>query len=163
MAPRPADILGGVRRRRSPVRAQVTRTRVSAAHTWLQLTDEQGKVFWPMYKEYGAEMDAIKHGYEENRRILIEGLPKAGLDTFLPADGAFYLYADVSKFTSDSLDFTKKMLEEAHVAATSGVDFDLRRAARHRLLVERDVDDASGLVGCLVGLGRHRPAFSPGG
>ena len=43
-----------------------------------------------------AEMEAIKHGYEENRRILIEGLPKAGLGTFLPVDGAFYLYADVS-------------------------------------------------------------------
>ncbi|ETR74990.1 1-aminocyclopropane-1-carboxylate deaminase [Afipia sp. P52-10] len=72
----------------------------------------------------GAEMERIKHGYQENRRILIEGLPDAGLDTFLPADGAFYLYADVSKFTNDSLDFTKRMLEEAHVAATSGVDFD---------------------------------------
>jgi aspartate/methionine/tyrosine aminotransferase len=70
------------------------------------------------------EMEAVKRGYEENRRILIEGLPKAGLDKFLPADGAFYLYADVSKFTDDSLAFTKKMLEEAHVAATSGVDFD---------------------------------------
>jgi aspartate/methionine/tyrosine aminotransferase len=70
------------------------------------------------------EMDRIKRGYQENRRILIEGLPQAGLDTFLPADGAFYLYADVSKFTSDSLAFTKQMLEEAHVAATSGVDFD---------------------------------------
>jgi aspartate/methionine/tyrosine aminotransferase len=71
-----------------------------------------------------AEMDRIKRGYQENRRILIEGLPQAGLDTFLPADGAFYLYADVSKFTSDSLAFTKQMLEEAHVAATSGIDFD---------------------------------------
>src|SRR5690349_21289358 len=55
------------------------------------------------------EMDRIKRGYQENRRILIEGLPQAGLDTFLPADGAFYLYADVSKFTSDSLAFTKQM------------------------------------------------------
>ena len=45
-----------------------------------------------------AEMEAVKHGYEENRRILIDGLPKAGLDTFLPVDGAFYLYADVSRF-----------------------------------------------------------------
>ena len=43
---------------------------------------------------------------------------------FLPADGAFYLYADVSDFTSDSFDFAKRMLEEAHVAATPGVDFD---------------------------------------
>jgi aspartate/methionine/tyrosine aminotransferase len=71
-----------------------------------------------------AEMDAVKRGYEENRKILIEGLPKAGLDKFLPADGAFYLYADVSRFTKDSFAFAKQMLEETHVAATPGIDFD---------------------------------------
>ncbi|BBO12839.1 pyridoxal phosphate-dependent aminotransferase [Bradyrhizobium sp. TM102] len=71
-----------------------------------------------------AEMEAIKHGYQENRRILIEGLPKAGLSKFLPADGAFYLYADVSGFTSDSFEFAKQMLEQARVAATPGLDFD---------------------------------------
>ncbi len=71
-----------------------------------------------------AEMEAIKHGYLENRRILIEGLPKAGLKKFLPADGAFYLYADVSDFTSDSFEFASEMLEKAHVAATPGIDFD---------------------------------------
>ncbi|MCC8942528.1 aminotransferase class I/II-fold pyridoxal phosphate-dependent enzyme [Bradyrhizobium sp. Arg68] len=70
------------------------------------------------------EMEAIKRGYQENRRILIEGLPKAGLTKFLPADGAFYLYADVSAFTSDSFAFASEMLEKAHVAATPGVDFD---------------------------------------
>ncbi len=71
-----------------------------------------------------AEMEEIKHGYQENRRILIEGLPKAGLSKFLPADGAFYLYADVSDFTPDSFEFAKQMLEQAHVAATPGLDFD---------------------------------------
>jgi aspartate/methionine/tyrosine aminotransferase len=70
------------------------------------------------------EMEAIKRGYLENRHILIEGLPRAGITKFLPADGAFYLYADVSDFTSDSLAFAKTMLEQAHVAATPGVDFD---------------------------------------
>ena len=55
---------------------------------------------------------------------MIEGLPKAGLDQFLPADGAFYLYADVSRFSDDSFAFAKKMLDETHVAATPGVDFD---------------------------------------
>ena len=69
-------------------------------------------------------MEAVKHGYEENRRILTEGLPKAGLDKFLPVDGAFYLYADISKFSDDSLDFAKRMLNEAGVAATPGIDFD---------------------------------------
>jgi aspartate/methionine/tyrosine aminotransferase len=71
-----------------------------------------------------GEMEAVKRGYVENRKILIEGLPKAGLDRFLPADGAFYLYADVSRFSEDSFAFAKKMLEETHVAATPGVDFD---------------------------------------
>ena len=70
------------------------------------------------------ELEAIKHGYEDNRKILIEGLPKAGLDKFLPVDGAFYLYADISRFSDDSFDFAKRLLQEAHVAATPGVDFD---------------------------------------
>jgi len=70
------------------------------------------------------EMEAVKHGYEENRRILTEGLPKAGIDKFLPVDGAFYLYANISRFSDDSLDFAKRMLNEAGVAATPGIDFD---------------------------------------
>jgi len=71
-----------------------------------------------------AEMEAVKHGYEENRRILLYGLPKAGIEKILPVDGAFYLYADMSRFCDDSFDFAKRMLEETHVAATPGVDFD---------------------------------------
>ena len=72
------------------------------------------------------EMETVKHGYEENRRILVEGLPKAGLDKFFPVDGAFYLYADISRFSDDSLAFAKQMLDEAGVAATPGIDFDPR-------------------------------------
>ncbi len=71
-----------------------------------------------------AEMETVKHGYRENRRILAEGLPQAGLDKFLPVDGAFYLYANISHFSDDSLDFAKRMLNEAGVAATPGLDFD---------------------------------------
>src|SRR5215468_10214574 len=70
------------------------------------------------------EMEAVKHSYEINRRMLMEGLPRVGFDQFLPVDGAFYLYADVSRFCSDSLDFARRMLEEAGVAATPGADFD---------------------------------------
>jgi aspartate/methionine/tyrosine aminotransferase len=69
-------------------------------------------------------MEAVKHGYEENRRILLDGLPEAGFDTFLPVDGAFYLYADVSRFSDDSFEFAKRRLAQTHVAATPGVDFD---------------------------------------
>ncbi|TMJ85198.1 MAG: aminotransferase class I/II-fold pyridoxal phosphate-dependent enzyme [Alphaproteobacteria bacterium] len=71
-----------------------------------------------------AEMEAVKHGYEENRRILLEGLPKAGLDKTLPVDGAFYLYTDVSRFSDDSFEFARRMLAQTHVAATPGIDFD---------------------------------------
>jgi aspartate/methionine/tyrosine aminotransferase len=70
------------------------------------------------------ELEAVKHTYEANRRVLIDGLPKAGLDRFLPVDGAFYLYADVSRFGDDSFAFAKRLLEEAHVAVTPGIDFD---------------------------------------
>ena len=70
------------------------------------------------------ELENVKHGYEENRRILLDGLPRAGLDSFLPVDGAFYLYVDTSRFSDDSFDFAKRMLEQAGVAATPGVDFD---------------------------------------
>jgi aspartate/methionine/tyrosine aminotransferase len=71
-----------------------------------------------------AEAEAVKHIYEANRQVLLAGLPAAGLDRILPVDGAFYLYADISRFSSDSLAFAKQMLEEARVAATPGVDFD---------------------------------------
>jgi len=94
-----------------------------------------------------AEMEGVKHGYEANRRILIDGLPKAGIDKFLPADGAFYLYADVSRFCDDSLDFAKRMLEETHVAATPGVDFDPVNG-RHfiRFCYARSADDMRAAV-----------------
>src|ERR1700731_791964 len=67
-----------------------------------------------------AEVEAVKHIYEANRLILLDGLPKAGLDRILPVDGAFYLYADVSRFSSDSFAFAKQMLEEAPGGATPG-------------------------------------------
>jgi aspartate/methionine/tyrosine aminotransferase len=70
------------------------------------------------------ELETIRHGYELNRQILVEGLPRAGLSKFLPVDGAFYLYADVADFSNDSFDFAKRLLQEAHVATTPGVDFD---------------------------------------
>jgi aspartate/methionine/tyrosine aminotransferase len=71
-----------------------------------------------------TELETVRRRYEENRRILLAGLPRVGLDSFLPADGAFYLYADVSRFSTDSFAFATRMLEEAGVATTPGVDFD---------------------------------------
>lgn len=68
--------------------------------------------------------------YARNRALLLEELPKAGFDRLAPADGAFYIYADVSHLTNDSTLFCKRMLEEVGVAATPGVDFDPDRGHR---------------------------------
>jgi aspartate/methionine/tyrosine aminotransferase len=77
------------------------------------------------------ELEANKQVYAANRALLLDALPKAGLSRILPADGAFYLYIDVSEFASDSIAFTKAMLEDIGVAATSGVDFDAERGGRY--------------------------------
>ena len=62
--------------------------------------------------------------YAANRELLLRELPKAGISSFAPADGAFYLYADISHLTQDSEQFCRRMLNETGVAATPGVDFD---------------------------------------
>jgi aspartate/methionine/tyrosine aminotransferase len=75
------------------------------------------------------ELDAHVARYKANRDLLMAGLPAAGFDRLTPAQGAFYIYADVSHLTNDSRDFCKRMLAEAGVAATPGVDFDRARGA----------------------------------
>ncbi|WP_085933257.1 pyridoxal phosphate-dependent aminotransferase [Enhydrobacter aerosaccus] len=75
------------------------------------------------------ELEGHVRRYRANRDLLMEGLPRAGLDRLTPAQGAFYLYADVSHLTNDSRDFCKRMLLEAGVATTPGVDFDRERGA----------------------------------
>jgi aspartate/methionine/tyrosine aminotransferase len=80
------------------------------------------------------ELDASVARYAENRALLLEALPKAGFERFAPADGAFYLYADIAHLTNDSRDFCRRMLNEIGVACTPGVDFDpLRGHATLRL------------------------------
>jgi aspartate/methionine/tyrosine aminotransferase len=77
------------------------------------------------------ELEANKRVYAENRAMLLDALPAAGLERILPPDGAFYLYADISDFSSDSIAFTRDMLAEIGVAATPGVDFDAERGNRY--------------------------------
>ena len=74
-----------------------------------------------------AELDANVARYGENRALLLEELPKAGFTRFAPADGAFYLYADVAHLTNDSPEFCRRMLREIGVACTPGIDFDPTR------------------------------------
>ena len=75
------------------------------------------------------ELDGHVRRYRTNRDLLLKGLPEAGFERFAPAEGAFYLYADVAHLTNDSRDFCKRMLAEAGVATTPGVDFDRARGA----------------------------------
>ena len=71
-----------------------------------------------------AEADELVHQYAINRDLLLRGLPEIGLDRLAPADGAFYIYADVSDFTTDSLSFCEKLLADTGVAIAPGIDFD---------------------------------------
>ncbi|HWA45670.1 MAG TPA: aminotransferase class I/II-fold pyridoxal phosphate-dependent enzyme [Hypericibacter adhaerens] len=78
------------------------------------------------------ELDAKVAHYAENRALLLRELPKAGFDRLAPADGAFYLFADIGHLTNDSTSFCEQMLDQTGVAATPGVDFDPARG--HRFL-----------------------------
>jgi aspartate/methionine/tyrosine aminotransferase len=73
------------------------------------------------------ELDGNVARYAENRALLLAELPKAGFDRFAPADGAFYLYADIAHLTNDSAEFCRRMLRETGVACTPGTDFDRAR------------------------------------
>ena len=88
------------------------------------------------------ELERNKKVYEKNREILLNELPQAGIDKTFPADGAFYLYADMSRFTDDSLVFAHKMLDEIGVATTPGIDFDPHNGKQYvRFSYARSSDD----------------------
>ncbi|MDO6963048.1 pyridoxal phosphate-dependent aminotransferase [Rhizobium alvei] len=74
--------------------------------------------------EAGPELEQVKESYKANRMLLAERLPALGLPLLSPADGAFYAYVDISRYSNDSMDFARRMLSEIHVAATPGIDFD---------------------------------------
>ncbi len=77
-----------------------------------------------------AELRGNVARYARNRALLLERLPQAGFDRLSPAEGAFYLYADVGHLTNDSVAFCAAMLAEIGIAATPGVDFDRTRGNR---------------------------------
>jgi len=80
------------------------------------------------------ELEAVKAGYARNRAYLLEELPKIGLTEMHPVDGAFYIYADIARYTNDSIGFCRRMLEETGVAATPGLDFDPIEGAHYMRL-----------------------------
>jgi aspartate/methionine/tyrosine aminotransferase len=77
------------------------------------------------------ELDLNVARYATNRALLLDQLPKAGFDRLAPVDGAFYIYADVSKLTDDTVSFCRRILNETGVAVTPGVDFDPVRGHRY--------------------------------
>jgi len=91
----------------------------------------------PTLSQYGAvaaftpeaisEAEGHLHQYANNRTLLLNGLRDIGIDRLAPTDGAFYVYADVSDFTGDSMAFCSKLLADTGVAIAPGIDFDTVR------------------------------------
>ncbi len=77
-----------------------------------------------------AELEANVARYAENRALLLHALPAIGLDRLAPADGAFYVYADVGDHTENSLAWVRQVLADTGVALAPGVDFDTTDGSR---------------------------------
>jgi aspartate/methionine/tyrosine aminotransferase len=76
------------------------------------------------------ELQSNIAAYAVNRELLLNALPEAGLDRLSQADGAFYIYADISDWTDDSAAFCRALLDETGVAITPGLDFDPVRGSQ---------------------------------
>ena len=76
------------------------------------------------------ELEAVKRGYEHNRSLYMKRLPELGFRAIQPMDGGFYAYADASALCNDTSEFAARLLEEAGVAVTPGLDFDTRQGSR---------------------------------
>jgi aspartate/methionine/tyrosine aminotransferase len=98
-----------------------------------------------------AEADGHLVHYAANRDRLCNGLRDIGINRLAPTDGAFYVYADVSEFTGDSLAFCEKLLADTGVAIAPGVDFDTRRGGSYVRLSfagpATDIDEAVARIG----------------
>jgi aspartate/methionine/tyrosine aminotransferase len=99
-----------------------------------------------------AECDSHVSRYATNRALLLNGLRRLGIDRLAPADGAFYVYADISHLTDDSAAFCARLLDEAGVAAAPGVDFD--PVDGHRFIRFSFAGSAAAVEGALEALER---------
>lgn len=104
------------------------------------------------------ELEANRAVYARNRALMLEGLPRAGFARIAPPDGAFYIYADVSDMGEDSRALAARILGEAGVAVTPGLDFDPVRGGRTlRFSYARATEDiAEGLARLEDWAGRRR-------
>jgi aspartate/methionine/tyrosine aminotransferase len=78
-----------------------------------------------------AELDGHVRRYAGNRELLVAGLPRLGISRLAPADGAFYVYADVGHLTDDSMAFAREVLARTGVAVATGIDFDTVDGGRY--------------------------------
>lgn len=69
-------------------------------------------------------LERHRETYRRNRTLLLEALPQLGLGEIAPPDGAFYIWANVSAFTNDSLDFCRRLLVDTGMTIAPGIDFD---------------------------------------
>ncbi len=77
-----------------------------------------------------AECDGHVRRYAGNRAVLLDGLRRLGIEKVAPADGAFYVYADVGHLTQDSMSWARRLLADTGVAVTPGIDFDTAHGDR---------------------------------
>lgn len=85
----------------------------------------------------------IKNTFKKRRDYLYNELSLI-FDIDAKPDGAFYLWANVSKFTDDSFKFAEELLENIHVATTPGVDFGSNKTEQYlRFAYTRDISHMS--------------------
>jgi aspartate/methionine/tyrosine aminotransferase len=102
------------------------------------------------------ELDANVERYASNRALLLEALPSIGLNRLAPADGAFYIYADVSDFTDDSLAWVRRLLVQTGIALAPGIDFDT--ATGHRFARLSFAGDTAEIEQAVEVLGKYLAA-----
>jgi aspartate/methionine/tyrosine aminotransferase len=81
--------------------------------------------------ETRAILNERREAYRERRNFLLPALRELGFDIPVEPQGAFYLYANCSRFTDDSYVFAGEMLEQAGVAITPGRDFGSNSPEKH--------------------------------
>ena len=77
------------------------------------------------------ELEKRKQEFEKRRDFLYQQLLRLGFIIKVKPEGAFYIYADCSRFTDDSFQFAKDLLEQEGVAVTPGKDFGKNAANCH--------------------------------
>jgi aspartate/methionine/tyrosine aminotransferase len=101
------------------------------------------------------ELDGHVARYARNRAVILDALPRLGVTAYAPPDGAFYVYADISPWSADSVGFCAELLRATGVAITPGVDFDPERGGRTvRFSYATDtasVEEAMARLGAFVG------------